>query len=133
MTDSTMEHSAPEREFTAAEIGAIAHLYRAEVGRSTSWRTRLDNTTNWAVVTTGIALSLSYNDHDASALPLVLVMIIVGIFLGLEARPAEQGAQRPHCTPVHIKALADHLTEQLRQRALEIQITLPALAAERPL
>ena len=86
MTDSTMEHSAPEREFTAAEIGAVAHLYRAEVGRSTSWRTRLDNTTNWAVVTTGIALSLSYNDHDASALPLVLVMIIVGIFLGLEAR-----------------------------------------------
>jgi len=38
------------------------------------------------VVTTGIARSLSYSDHDASALPLVLVMIIVGIFLGPEAR-----------------------------------------------
>ena len=44
-------------EFSAAEIGALAHLYRGEVYRSTIWRTRLDNTTNWAVVTTGIALS----------------------------------------------------------------------------
>lgn len=86
MTDPTIDHSSPEREFTAAEIGAIAHLYRAEVGRSTMWRTRLDNTTNWAVVTTGIALSLSFSGPEASALPLVLVMFIVGIFLGLEAR-----------------------------------------------
>jgi uncharacterized membrane protein len=44
-------------EFSAAEIGALAHLYRGEVYRSTVWRTRLDSTTNWAVVTTGIALS----------------------------------------------------------------------------
>ena len=86
MTDSTDDHDGPERGFTAAEIGAIAHLYRAEVGRSTMWRTRLDNTTNWAVVTTGIALSLSYSGPDASPLPLVLVLIIVAVFLGLEAR-----------------------------------------------
>jgi uncharacterized membrane protein len=73
-------------EFSAAEIGAIAHLYRAEVYRSTMWRTRLDNTTNWAVVTTGIALSLTYADADASPLPLFLVLLIVAVFLGLEAR-----------------------------------------------
>ena len=30
-------------EFNAAEIGALAHLYRGEVYRSTVWRTRLDN------------------------------------------------------------------------------------------
>src|SRR5215470_18200694 len=29
-------------EFSAAEIGALAHLYRGEVYRSTAWRTRLD-------------------------------------------------------------------------------------------
>src|SRR5262249_3613331 len=44
-------------EFSNAEIGALAHLYRGEVYRSTVWRTRLDSSTNWAVVTTGIALS----------------------------------------------------------------------------
>ena len=29
------------RELSAAELGAIAHLYRGEVYRSTVWRTRL--------------------------------------------------------------------------------------------
>ncbi len=35
--------------FEAADIGALAHLYRGELYRSTVWRTRLDATTNWAV------------------------------------------------------------------------------------
>ena len=29
------------REFSAAEIGALAHLYRGEIYRSTAWRTAL--------------------------------------------------------------------------------------------
>ena len=68
------------------EIGAIAHLYRAEAYRSTIWRQRLDMTTNWAVVTTGIALSLTFSSAEASALPLVLVGLLVAMFLHLEAR-----------------------------------------------
>ncbi|MAT35061.1 MAG: hypothetical protein CMK06_07945 [Ponticaulis sp.] len=68
------------------EIGAIAHLYRAEAYRSTIWRQRLDMTTNWAVVTTGIALSLTFSSSEASALPLVLVGLLVAMFLHLEAR-----------------------------------------------
>ena len=40
---------APPRACSAAEIGAIAHLYRGEIYRSTVWRTRLDSTTNWAM------------------------------------------------------------------------------------
>ena len=73
-------------EFTAAEIGAIAHLYRAEVYRSTIWRTRLDTTTNWAVVTLGVALSITFASPDASPLPLLLVGILILVFLTLEAR-----------------------------------------------
>lgn len=73
-------------EFSAAEIGAIAHLYRGEVYRSTVWRTRLDTTTNWAVVTLGVALSITFSSPDASALPLVLVGILIMLFLALEAR-----------------------------------------------
>lgn len=75
-----------DRQFSGSEIGAIAHFYRGEVYRSTAWRSRLDNTTNWAVVTTGIALSLSYSDAEASALPLILVGLLVAVFLLLEAR-----------------------------------------------
>src|SRR3974390_738784 len=73
-------------EFSAAEIGALAHLYRGEVYRSTVWRTRLDSTTNWAVVTTGIALSATYSVADGSPLPLVLVGLLVTVFLLFEAR-----------------------------------------------
>ena len=67
-------------EFNAAEIGALAHLYRGEVYRSTVWRTRLDSTTNWAVVTTGIALSATFSSTEASPLPMVLVGLIVSVF-----------------------------------------------------
>jgi len=76
----------PSRTCTVAEITAIAHLYRGEIYRSTVWRTRLDSTTNWAVVTTGIALSATFSSADASPLPMVLVGLIVTIFLLLEAR-----------------------------------------------
>jgi uncharacterized membrane protein len=78
--------TAHKPEFSAAEIGALAHLYRGEVYRSTVWRTRLDSSTNWAVVTTGIALSATYSSSGASPLPLVLVGLLVTVFLLFEAR-----------------------------------------------
>ncbi|WP_084782006.1 DUF2270 domain-containing protein [Roseivivax halodurans] len=67
-------------------MGALAHLYRGEVYRSTMWRTRLDTTTNWSVVTLGVALSISYAAPQASPLPLVLVGVLIMLFLVLEAR-----------------------------------------------
>lgn len=73
-------------EFDAAEIGALAHLYRGEVYRSTIWRTRLDATTNWSVVTLGLAMSISFASPAASALPLLLVGILIAMFLILESR-----------------------------------------------
>src|SRR6476661_2946119 len=73
-------------EFDAATIGALAHLYRGEVYRSTIWRTRLDNTTNWAVVTLGIALSVTFSSQQASPLPLLLAGVLCIIFLIFEAR-----------------------------------------------
>jgi len=77
----------PEKtSFDVAELGAIAHLYRGEVYRSTIWRTRLDQTTNWAVVTTGLAMSLTFSGPYASPLPLILVGLLVIVFLLLESR-----------------------------------------------
>lgn len=74
------------KDYTASEIAAIAHLYRGEIYRSTIWRQRLDTTTNWSVVTLGIALSVSFASPDASPLPLILVGVLVLFFLMLEAR-----------------------------------------------
>jgi uncharacterized membrane protein len=75
-----------QSEFSTAEITALSHLYRGELYRSTVWRTRLDTTTNWAVLTTGIALSLTFSSETASPLPLVLVGLLVTTFLSIEAR-----------------------------------------------
>lgn len=83
----TKEAEAPvEPTFGSAEIGALAHLYRGEMYRSKIWRTRLDSTTNWAVVTTGIALSVSFATVQATVLPIVLVSFLVTVFWILEAR-----------------------------------------------
>lgn len=73
-------------QFSAADVGAIAHLYRGEMYRSKIWRTRLDATTNWAVVTTGIAMSVTFSAADATPLPIVLVSFLVTVFWVLEAR-----------------------------------------------
>jgi uncharacterized membrane protein len=78
--------ASSQHQFSAAELGALAHLYRGEVYRSTIWRTRLDNTTNWAVVALGIAVSVTFSSPDASPLPLVLVGILIVVFLIFEAR-----------------------------------------------
>src|SRR6267142_1578227 len=78
--------SKPQHTFDSTEMGAIAHHYRGEVYRSTIWRTRLDNTTNWAIVTMGIALSTTFSSPEASPLPLLLVGLLIAVFLGMEAR-----------------------------------------------
>jgi len=80
-SESKLQHT-----FDPAEMGAIAHLYRGEVYRSTIWRTRLDNTTNWSIVTMGIALSTTFSSPEASPLPLLLVGLLIAVFLGMEAR-----------------------------------------------
>ena len=83
---SESNHRGETPSFNAAEIGALAHLYRGELYRSTVWRTRLDTTTNWAVVSTGLALSLTFSSQAASPLPLVLVGLLVALYLSIEAR-----------------------------------------------
>jgi uncharacterized membrane protein len=64
----------------------LAHLYRGEMYRSKVWRTRLDATTNWAVATTGIAISVSFGNPANSPLPLVLVALLSIVFLVIEGR-----------------------------------------------
>ena len=74
MSETPVDDANPA--FSSADITALSHLYRGEVYRSTVWRTRLDATTNWAVLTTGIALSLTFSSESASPLPLVVVGLL---------------------------------------------------------
>ena len=83
---SSTENPEQKDSFNTAELGMLAHLYRGEMYRSKIWRTRLDATTNWAVATTGIALSVAFSSVGNSPLPLVLVALMSLIFLFIEAR-----------------------------------------------
>ncbi len=65
---------------------AIAHFYRGEVQRSNVWRTRLDTTTNWAVITAGATLSFVFSSPDNPHFAIPINTILVSIFLFMEAR-----------------------------------------------
>lgn len=81
-----LENLTDQPEFSAAELGALAHLYRGELYRSKVWRQRLDATTNWAVALTGISLSITFSNANNTPMPLLLAGLIVLIFLFIEAR-----------------------------------------------
>jgi uncharacterized membrane protein len=63
----------------------MAHLYRAEVQRSTAWRTRLDTTTNWALTATAAVVSFAFGVNAPHSTLLVGVLLVL-TFLGVEAR-----------------------------------------------
>ena len=48
-----------EVSYSTNQANALIHLYRAEVGKMTAYRQRLDMTTNWSVVTTAAGGSAS--------------------------------------------------------------------------
>ena len=85
--DPTRAAAFEDYPLTRAEyLGTMAHFYRGEIGRADAWRARLDPTTNWAVVTAGGMLSVSFAGPDHSHVTLLLAMLLVGMFLGFEAR-----------------------------------------------
>ncbi len=65
---------------------AMAHLYRGEVSRCNTWRTRLDATTNWAVITVGAALPFVFGAPHNPHFVLLLELLLVFTFLYVEAR-----------------------------------------------
>jgi len=69
-------------EFTTAMV----HYYRAEIQRSNTWRTRLDATTNWAVITTGTAISFVLSNPANHHGVIILNILLITLFLWIEAR-----------------------------------------------
>jgi uncharacterized membrane protein len=65
---------------------AMVHYYRAEMGRMTSWRDRLDQTSNWAITVTAALLSVSLSTPAAHHGVLLFAMVLVMLLLYVEAR-----------------------------------------------
>lgn len=67
-------------------LSVMVHFYRAEVGRSTLWRQRLDATTNWAVLTCAGMLSFTFATPSNTHILLLLSNLMIFAFLLIEAR-----------------------------------------------
>lgn len=67
-------------------ITAISHYYRAEMSRANIWRSRLDVTTNWAIVTTAAFLSFGFGSPHIPHFVILLATLFVLFFLIMEAR-----------------------------------------------
>jgi len=67
-------------------ISVMVHFYRVEVHRSTSWRQRVDATTNWAVVTMAGMLSFSFASPANPHILLLLSNLVIVSYLIIEAR-----------------------------------------------
>jgi uncharacterized membrane protein len=65
---------------------AMVHLYRGELSRSDTWRSRLDTTTNWALTTTAAVISFGFASPDTSHVVFIVGIWMVLSFLIIEAR-----------------------------------------------
>lgn len=71
---------------TSEFVTAMVHFFRAEIQRANVWRQRLDTTTNWAVVTTGAVLSISFSQSGIHHGIIILNTLLVTLFLFIESR-----------------------------------------------
>ena len=68
-------------------LGSVmAHFYRGEMDRVTTWRQRLDQTTTWAVTVMAAFLTWAFSSPDNPHYLLLIGIVIVTAFLGIEAR-----------------------------------------------
>lgn len=67
-------------------FGFLFHYYRAEVYRETNWRSRMDVTTNWVIVVTGVMLSFAFGETQAPHTIILLNYLVAQFFLYIEAR-----------------------------------------------
>jgi uncharacterized membrane protein len=78
--------SAPANQPTPPPVAATVHIYRGLMDRGTTWRQRVDNPTNWAIVSIGTTASFVLSDDAHSHVVLLLVMLFGISFLAIEAR-----------------------------------------------
>jgi uncharacterized membrane protein len=71
---------------SANATNALIHLYRAEVGRMTAYRQRLDTTTNWGITSSALVTTFALGNIEISHAAFLFLMFINFFFLLVEAR-----------------------------------------------
>jgi uncharacterized membrane protein len=76
----------PRKTTSPLTPAVMVHFYRGVMDLSTTWRARIDGTTNWAVVTAGSIASFLLSDPNHPHLMALLGMFLIFAFLAIEAR-----------------------------------------------
>jgi uncharacterized membrane protein len=76
----------PRQPLDAGQLQALIHLYRAEVGRMTTYRQRLDTTTNWSITSSALVTTFSLGNPAIPHEAFLFLMLINVFFLMVEAR-----------------------------------------------
>ena len=80
--DHASKHEFEQSPLTRPEyIAAMVHLYRGEMHRALTWRQRLDNSTNWAIVSTGALLSFLFTDNQHETHVVAILAILLAFFM----------------------------------------------------
>lgn len=67
-------------------LSMMGHLYRGAMSQSTTWRVRLDRTSNWSVVVVASLLTFAFSTSGNPHVIILLGMLVVSLFLFIEAR-----------------------------------------------
>ncbi len=78
--DFVEEQDVPE--FTTI----LVHMYRGEIQRSYHWRSRLDTTTNWAILLLSALITWTFSDPSNPHELLLFSMVFIALLLSIEAR-----------------------------------------------
>lgn len=79
--------AAPGAQLRPSDVNtAMVHLYRAEITRANNWRNRLDVTTNWALISTGAAISFAFSQTITHHSVIILNTLLITLFLFIETR-----------------------------------------------
>ncbi|MDR6665411.1 DUF2270 domain-containing protein [Rhizobium sp. 1399] len=85
-TDSDERIGPPLPTSSTEKVNAVIHYYRGEMGRMTSWRDRIDRTSNWAITVVAALLSVSLSTPTSHHGVIVFGMLLVSLLLLIEAR-----------------------------------------------
>ncbi|MCA1644805.1 MAG: DUF2270 domain-containing protein [Chloroflexi bacterium] len=77
---------AAREPLSAGGLTALVHLYRAEVSRMTSYRQRLDTTTNWSITSSALVTTFSLGNPTIPHAAFLFLMFVNVFFLVVEAR-----------------------------------------------
>jgi len=86
MQEKNLPNHIPLPGTSTEIVNALAHFHRAEMGRMSDWRERIDRTTNWALTIVAGMLSISLSTPSSHHGVLLFAMLLVFLMLWIEAR-----------------------------------------------